>query len=142
MCCSCVSVISLDTTISSFLLILVESSFHFIISFLNLKVFSPCAYLSSLVFASVFSNQLMRSCGGYSSWSLMSFSNACSPVLSFLVIPELFVIHISLTLPFSWSSSSLIRLVFGFFCPSRTFNCNHCTEGVRGNHSSSFAFRY
>jgi hypothetical protein len=75
-------VLSLDTTTCSFLLRLVESSFHSIVSFLNIMVFSPCAHLSCLFFASVFFVQLIRSCGGYSSRSLMSFSNAIFAALS------------------------------------------------------------
>jgi hypothetical protein len=87
-------------------------------SFLNLMVVPPCAHLSCLVFASVFFIQLIRSCGGYSSRSLMSSSNAffaASSALSYPVIPEWLGIYISLTLPFFWSSCSLIRLVFGCF---------------------------
>jgi hypothetical protein len=102
----------------SFLLRLVESSFHFIFSFLNLMVFSPCDHLSFLFFASFFYIQLIRSCGAYSSRSLMSSSIAffaASFPLSLPMIPEWLIgIHISLTLSVSWSSSSLIRLVFGF----------------------------
>jgi hypothetical protein len=104
-------VLSLDTNICSFLLRLVESSFHsIVVSFLNLMVYSSCAHLSCLFFASVFFIQLIRSCGGYSSRALKSSANAffaASSALSFLVIPEWLGIHISLTLPFSWSSSSL-----------------------------------
>jgi hypothetical protein len=80
MTCLCIArvypVLSLDTTTCSLLLRLVESYFHSIFSFLNLIVFSPCAHLFYLFFASVFFIQLIRSCGGYSSRSLMSSSNA------------------------------------------------------------------
>jgi hypothetical protein len=96
MTCLCVarvySILSLDTTTSFFLLRLVESSFHSIASFLNLLVlFSPCARLSCLFFASVFFIQLIRSYGGYNSRSLLSSSNAffaAPSALSFPVISE------------------------------------------------------
>jgi hypothetical protein len=107
-------------------------------------VFFPCTHLSCLFLPSVFFIKLIRCCGGYSSRLLMSSSNAflaASSTLSFPVTPEWLGIHISLTLPFSWSSSSLIRLVSGFFYPSLTFICRHCTEEVHGNHSS-LAFSY
>jgi hypothetical protein len=80
-----------------------------------------------------------------SSRSSMSCSNAffvASSALSFLVIPEWLGMHISLTFPFSCSSSSFIRLVFGFFVHLVPSSCHHCAEGVRDNRSSSFAFRY
>jgi hypothetical protein len=65
-----------------------------------------------------------------SSRSLTPSSNAffaASSVRSFPVISEWLGVLFSLTLPFSWSSSSLMR---------------YCTERVLGNHSSSLTFRY
>jgi hypothetical protein len=56
-------VLSLDTTTCFFLLRLVELSCHFIVSFLNFMMFSPCADLFCRFFASVFFNQLIRSSG-------------------------------------------------------------------------------
>jgi hypothetical protein len=118
MACLCVArvyfVLSLDITTCFFLFRLVESSFHYLVSFLNLMLFSSCACLSCSFFVSVFFIQLIRSCVGYSSRSLMSSSNAffaVSSALSFPVIFEWLGIYISMILPFSWSSS-LIRLVF------------------------------
>jgi hypothetical protein len=71
MTCLCVArvypVLSLDITSAFFLLRLVESSLHFIVSFLNLMVFFSCVRISFLFFASIFFSQLIRSCGGYSS---------------------------------------------------------------------------
>jgi hypothetical protein len=80
-------ILSLDTTTCSFQLRLVESSFQSTVSFLNIMVFYPCAHLSCLFFASVFFIRLIKSCGGYSSRSLMSssyaFFAASSSALSF-----------------------------------------------------------
>jgi hypothetical protein len=120
MTCLCVAreypVLSLDTTTTcSFLLRLVESSFHFKVSFVNLMVFSPCAHHFCLFFASVFFIQLIRSYGGYNSRLLMSPSNAfflASSALLFSVTSEWLGIHISLTLPFSCSSLKRVSLCF------------------------------
>jgi hypothetical protein len=108
MTCLCVahvySVLSLDTTICSFRL--VESSFQSIVFLLNLIVFFPCSHLSCLFFVSGFYSQLIKSCGGYNSLSLMSSSKvffAASTALSLPVIPEWIGIHISLYLPFSFN---------------------------------------
>jgi hypothetical protein len=87
------TILSLASTTCSFLLRLAELFFHSIVSFPNLMhgAFPLCKPLYSNAFF------------------------VASSALSFPVISKWLGIHISLTLPFSWSRSSLICLVYGFF---------------------------